>query len=487
MRFVVGGIMHETHTFSAERTTLASFVTCRGDEVRRYAGVNHSFGGVLGECDRRGIDVVPTFFADAVSSGVLDRRSFDAMADELVSRVALALPADGVVISMHGAMVAEGHPGAEEEVLRRLRTVVGGAPIAVTLDLHANLGQGVVDLADIVVGYDTYPHVDAAERAAEAVALLHRTVGGRIRPTTALAKPPMLVVPQAMFTAAPPMRPLIEQAFRHEASGRALVAGVYGGFPYSDVPNAGLSFLATTDDRPDEAAGIVTELARTAWSNREAFRVHNTPPAEAVAAAIRWPDHPVVLVDIGDNIGGGAPGDGTVLLGELLAQGARDATIVIADPEAAGAAGQLGVGHEFSGWVGGKSDRLHGDPVKVTGRVLRVGTGDFVHEGPENAGLPASMGLTAVVRADGVNLILASNKVMPGDLQQLRSVGIEPADQQIIVVKAAVRWRGGYQPVTRHSIDIATPGLGDTDLSRFCFASIRRPIWPLDPQAGFTA
>jgi microcystin degradation protein MlrC len=130
--------------------------------------------------------------------------------------------------------------------------------------------------------------------------------------------------------------------------------------------------------------------------------------------------------------------------------------------------------------VGGKTDRLHGEPVAIAGRVRLLCDGRWVHEGPENAGVPAEMGPTAVVRVDGVNLVLTSRKSMPGDLQQLKSVGIDPTRQRIIVVKAAVRWRGGYEPIARRAIHVDTPGLGSVDLRRFAFRHLRRPLFPLD-------
>ncbi len=484
MRLATGGIMHETHTFSAEPTAIETFDVARGAELWRYAGTNHSVGGVVDACRARRIGLLPTFFATAVSTAAADRATFEAMAGELVAGIAAALPVDGIVLTLHGAMVAEGFPDAEAEVVRRVREVAGpDLPIAVTLDLHANIGQAMVEASTVVVGYDTYPHLDAAERAREAVDLLVATVEGRIRPTMALVKPPLLPVPQAMFTALPPFKTLFERAHALEAAEEALVITIAGGFPYADVPMAGMSVLAVTDADIQRAERIARELADLAWAHRAEMVIRNVPPGEAVAAAIRHPERPVVLVDVGDNIGGGTPGDGTVLLAELLAQGAQDATIFIADAEAVRAAVAAGVGGTVETAVGGKTDDLHGPPVPVRGRVRLLGDGRFVHEGPENAGVPADMGPTAVVRVEGVNLVLTSRKLMPGDLQQLKTVGIDPLRQQILVVKAAVRWRGGYGPITRHAIDVDTPGLGSVDLNRFRFEQLRRPIYPLDAES----
>ncbi len=323
--------------------------------------------------------------------------------------------------------------------------------------------------------------MDAAERATEAVDLLVRTARGDIQPTRALVKPPLIPVPQAQFTARAPFKTILDRAHEMEASGEALTITIAAGFPYADVPCAGTSVLVTTDRDPAKAARLAGELASLAWSLREQMIVHNVPPPEAVAEAISWPDGPVILVDVGDNIGGGTPGDGTILLHELLRQDAQDATILIADPEAVNAAFDAGVNGTMKASVGGKVDQRHGPPVPIEGHVRLLADGRWIHEGPENAGVPVEMGRTAVVRVGGVNLVLTSVKSMPGDLQQLKLVGIDPTRQKIIVVKAAVRWRGGYGPIAKHSIDVDTPGLGSVDLARFDFKRVRRPIFPLDP------
>src|SRR5688500_13974909 len=172
VRLITGGIMHETHTFAVEPTPRDRFTIARGDECWAYAGTNHSMGGVIDECRARGVDLVPTFYANALSSGTPDRATFEGLLDELTTGIAAALPADGIVLTLHGAMVAEGYPDAEAEILRRVRDLAGpDMPIAVTLDLHANIGQAMVDLVDVITTYDTYPHVDAAERRREAVEL----------------------------------------------------------------------------------------------------------------------------------------------------------------------------------------------------------------------------------------------------------------------------------------------------------------------------
>lgn len=486
MRFLFGGIMHETHSFSAEPTTVETFRIWRGDELFAFRGKNHSVGGTIDRSEELGIELAPTYFADTLSTAPPDRATFDKMTAELCDRIAAELPADGIVLNLHGAMVAEGFPDAEGEIVRRVRETAGAeTPIAVTLDFHANIGPAMVEQATIVTTYDTYPHTDAAERAMEAVDLLYRAVLGEIEPVMALEKPPMLLVPQAMPTGNGPFREVFELAHELERSGAALSITIAGAFAYADVPMAGVSVLVTTDGDRDAAQRIARQLATALWERRESMTFANVEPAEAVRQAIAFENGPVILVDVGDNIGGGTTGDGTVILDELLRQGAQGAVVVIADPEAAAQAIEAGAGGTFDGEVGGKVDRLHGDPVRVQGTVRLISDGRWTHEGPENAGVPVESGPTAVVQAGGVAVVLTSTKIAPGDQQQLKSVGIWPDRQKIVVVKAAVRWKGGYESIARHVIYVDTPGLGSTDLSRFDFQHLSRPLYPLDPDTTY--
>ncbi|MGE3797749.1 MAG: M81 family metallopeptidase [Thermomicrobiales bacterium] len=481
MRFIIAGIMHETHTFSSEITSIDRFDIVRGDELIRFAGTNHSMGGAIDACVERGIEHALAFFAQATPAGMVPAATFDALVDQLVADVSTHMPADGIVLTLHGAMVAGGYPDAEEHILEQVRAITGpDLPIAVTLDFHANIGQGMVDLATIVTTYDTYPHVDIAERAREAVLLLERTVTGEISPVMALAKPPLIPVPQVQQTAIEPFRSLLERAHQMEDAGEALSVTVAGGFAYADVPNAGVSLLVTTDGNRAAAGMLATELSQMIWDRRSELIALNVPAKEAVADAIGSKEWPVILVDVADNVGGGTPGDGTVILAELIEQRAQDAVIVIADQESVEQAVAAGEGSGVALAVGGKVDRFHGEPVPVTATVQRITNGRWIHEGPENAGVVADMGQTAVVRTGGVTIVLTTVKSMPGDLQQLRSVGIEPANQRIIVVKASVRWRGGFEPIMARGILVETPGICTIDLSSLDFEHLRRPIFPLD-------
>jgi microcystin degradation protein MlrC len=488
MRFAVGGLMHETHTFSNVRTYAEPFQLREGEAILDLAGTNASIGGAIDGCRTAGVEIVPLVYGFAIPAGYVDREVYEALASRLIDRLATAGDVEGVVLTLHGAMVVDGIDDAELDILERVRAVVGPTlPVAVTLDFHANTSRSLTELATLIVGYDTYPHVDPGERAIEAVQLLVRTVRGEIVPTMGFAAPPLMPVPQAQMTGREPFASLFVHVHELEAAGTALSITLAGGFAYSDVPMAGLSVTVVTDNDPVRAQTLANEIAAMAWDLREQMVVTNVPVPEAVATAIAEPTGPVVLVDVGDNIGGGTPGDGTVVLAELLRQDAQRAVVVIADAEAAAQAGAAGVGSEVDLLVGGKVDRLHGDPVRMQGVVRSLHDGQWVHEGPENAGVPVDSGPTAVVVAGGVTVVLTSLKTMPGDQQQLKSVGIEPTEQHILVMKSAIRWRGGFEGITTRSIDLDTSGLGSVNLATFPYQRIRRPIFPLDPETSWSS
>jgi microcystin degradation protein MlrC len=489
MRVAMGSIMQETNTFCAEPATMSDFAPhiLRGDQILDvYAGTRTGLGGFLDAARVEGFDVVPLYSAQATSSGLTNGATFETLTGELLAALQAALPVDGVLLALHGAMAADGALDADGEIVRRVRRVVGpDVPIAVELDFHANVSRALVEQVDILVGYDTYPHLDIYDRGVEAGTLLARRLRGQITPVCAWAGLPLLMVPQAQFTARPPMSELLAAAHRLEREPGMLAVTVSGGFCYADVPHAGLSVTAVADGDRARAAAAARRIAQAAWIQRERFRVSNHAVAAAVARAVAAPRGPVILVDVGDNVGGGGSGDGTVLLRALLEAGAKGAVVTIADPAAVAAAIAAGVGAEVTLPVGGKVDDRHGSPLTVTGRVRVITDGRYVHKGPFMTGAPVYMGRSVVLEVGGNDILLTERKTAPFDLQQLRSVGIEPTDRRIIVVKAAVAWRAAYEPIAAEIIEVDTPGVTSTDLRAFSFRHVRRPIYPLDPDARY--
>lgn len=485
-RFITGQISHETNAFSPIRTELRHFGErghIEGMEIlEQFAGTKTPIGGFIDFAAEHGWELIPTISASAVPSGLVAAEAYDVLLGRLLEGIRSAGKVDGVLLALHGAMVVEGVPDAEGDILEKVRALVGpGVPVAATLDYHATVTDLMVDKADGLFGYNTYPHIDGCERGVEAAAFVAGMLSGKLKPVSYVVRPPLApgVVPAR--TGWGPIKKLMEQAFAYEKQPGVINASVYGGFVYSDIHDAGLAFLATTNGDPGLAKHIAEDLAARAWAMRHEFVTRMMPPQEAVAYAISRPRGPVVLADVADNTGGGASGDGTEILRALLEQGAKDAVVItIPDPVAVETAFRAGVGGEFDGLVGGRIDDLHGDPVHVRGKVRLLSDGQFVHRGPMATGVVSSMGRTAVVISGGVEIIVNEHRFQPVDPEAARCVGIDPAHRKIVVLKSAVHYRASYEPIAAEIIEVDGPGLSSPNLERFSFQHIRRPVFPLD-------
>lgn len=464
-RIAILGLWHETNTYSPIRTDLAAFEAFEllsGVEiVTRHTDVRSVIGGFLAA---DGLEAVPVFSAGAWPSGTVTADALRYLLDRIEHGLAAVMPVDGVLLNLHGATVAEGCPDVEAEVLRTIRRVLGQAPVAAVLDLHANPSVEFARLCEIVVSYDTYPHVDMYERGEEAAQLLTEHLAGRAL-TTVAAKSAVLSCPLAQGTDAQPMNGLQQRARDRAAAVGLRRICVTAGFPYSDVDRAGASVLAIADvDRLAEARRVVNETVADIDAHAADFLVQRVDPRTAVHQALGSAKRPVVIADIADNIGGGSPGDGTALLAELLGQGADNAVVVIADAQVARQAATAGVGADLDVLVGGKSDDLHGAPVRMSVRVERISDGRYTTAGSWMTGQSFEMGTTAVLRSDGVQVVVTERATPPFHREQLTCVGIDPAQVGVIVAKGAIAWRAAY-PDAAVVIEAATPGVCPTDLT----------------------
>ncbi|MDR6550495.1 M81 family metallopeptidase [Paenibacillus qinlingensis] len=489
LQIAVAGILHETNTFAPGITDIAHFReqwTMGGDAfVARYAGTRTTMGGVIAAAAVQGVSLLPGLYVAATPSGMVEAVTGDTLIDALVDTIDSR--SDGLLLIMHGAMVSEQYADYEGECLRRLRAKLGpDFPIAMTIDLHGNISQAMVRHADLIVGYDTYPHVDMYERAVEAFDLLVRSIRGEIRPVRAMVHTGMLVVPQGMLTSVGSMKLIMDHAFEMERMPGVLNVTVAGGFPYSDVPDAGMSVVVTTDGDSGLAERCAAELAQMAIDRKETFNVSYATPREAVTEALAQLEGPVILAEGSDNVGGGAPADATHLLAELI-NVPKKAFIVIRDPEAVKVAYWHGIGGLFEGLVGGKSDSLHGTPVAVKGKIRLLFDGHYRHAGPYMTGQHAEMGLTAVVECGLLTLVLTEKRVAPWDVGHVRSVGLWPGDYHMIVAKSALAWQTAFGSFAKHVINVDSPGCCNANLAHFQYQHVSRPIYPMDslPQPRF--
>ncbi len=479
MRVAVGGIWHETNTFAPARTALADFEVHEGEALRKaFQGTKTPLGGYLDAARTGGFEILPCLFASATPAGTVGRDVYEGLAARFLEGLQAARP-EAVLLDLHGAMAVDGIDEVEADLVGRIRARLGQVPIGAVLDFHANVSDAFVERVDVFAGYDTYPHVDPYDRAVEVAGLLGR------KTARAVARPPLLTVPQAQQTDRPPMGELLAMAHEAEREPGVLTVTVAGGFAYADVPHAGLSVTATTDGDPALARKVADRIARAAWERRAAFEVSNPSPDEAVARALREKAGPVILVDQADNIGGGGPGDGTVLLAALLRAGAKGAVVTLTDPEAVGLAWQSGPGAALDLALGGKIDRLHGDPVRVRATVVRTGSGDFTYKGTYMTNRRVTAGRSAVLDAGGVFVVIRERKVMPFDRQEIEAMGVEAASARIIVVKSALAWKAAYGDLAKAVILADTPGVCTARLGTLPYKKLRRPVAPLDSGASW--
>ncbi|MBI4277531.1 MAG: M81 family metallopeptidase, partial [Armatimonadetes bacterium] len=440
-------------------------------------------GGFLDATKEAGAEVIPSLAASATPSGLVERDTYETLVGRLLDDVQAAKKRglDGVLLALHGAMVAEGVDDPEGDILQRVRDIAGETPIAYVLDYHANMTPLMVTAADAVCIYDTYPHIDNHERGVEAARLLFGTLEGRLRPVMALAQPLLMPGLLAQCTEFEPMKSIFARVREVERRPGILNVTLAAGFPYSDVPQAGFAVVAVADRDRRLAEETAQEVADHIWSRRKEFVRQGVPVAEAVGQAMKSEKTPVVLADVADNPGGGAAGDGTVILQDLLREGATGAAVgVMADPEAVAKCIEAGVGNTVTVDVGGKTDDLHGPPVRVTGRVRLISDGAFTQT-VMAVGVPVRLGRTAVLQVDGVEIILTERRYQALDPQAFRGQGIEPLDRRIVVLKSSVHFRAGFTPLARGGIiEVDGPGLSSSNLTRFAFKRVRRPIFPLD-------
>ncbi|MFE4663565.1 M81 family metallopeptidase [Streptomyces sp. NPDC056716] len=486
LRIGVGGIWQETNTFVPRATTLRDFenyLLAEGpallDAVR---GTGTELGGAVAFAEQNGVLPVPLCFGAALPSGVVDGRAFATMLRALVGRARSAGPLDGVVLALHGAMVVEGCPDPELRVVTALRDAIGDVPVAVTLDYHANVGPDLPRAADFLVGYRTYPHVDMAERGAEAVELLVRRIGRPRRTPYAFRKLPLLTVPLAQEGSAEPMRSLLRAVGDLTRRPGVWTASALPGFAYGEGDRLGFGVYVSA---ADGAHGHAADLAEQIWSQRENFTC-DLVDADAAARATMSGPGPVVLVDVADNVGGGSPGDGTAILHALAAAGAHGSVSVLWDPVAVAAAERT-YGELVALPVGGRSDPSMGTPFVLSGPARRLGRVGYTRTGSYMRGQRVDMGRVVVVDAPIGTVVLTEHRVVPFDDDHLRVLGVEPRAARSLVAKGAIAWKAAFGGYAARTLHVRTPGYCPAALDQLRYRHRPTPLFPLERDPAWEA
>ena len=487
MRIATGGVLHETSTFAAGQTTVPDFETgigiARGVELfEKYRGANFCCGGFIDGMAEHGFELIPLLWAFAFPSGLIERVAYDTLKNEFLDglRRELSRGIDGVLLDLHGAMVVEGIDDGDGDFMASVREVVGPkCPIVVTTDLHANHAPLRVAAADAIIGYDTYPHVDMAERGREAADLIVRTIRGEVRPVSALRQLPLFWSAACQVTAHPPIDELLRLVHDVERRPGILSATLSTGFPWADVPDMGASVIVVADRNRSLAQTTADEIGDWIWSRRERWHKQPLTVREAIAAGQQAGRFPIMLADMADNTGGGAPGDSTEVLRTFVEQDLADALVLyLVDVDVAKQAHAAGVGARLHVQLGGKSDPIQGLPVPLDVEVVALSDGRFRYDGPMYAGTNGDLGPSAWLRSRGINVVVVSVRMQPLDQAFTRSLGIDCSTMKYISVKSAVHFRSGFEQLGGQIFNINAAAIHSHDFASLPYRR-RRPMYPL--------
>ncbi len=485
-RIAIGGWQHETNTFAPFDTDYHAFEMADGWPALKegpaiidaVAGINMPIEGFIQAAS--GVECIPTLWCSAEPGGYVTDEAFERIATRLCERIAAAAPLDGVYLDLHGAMVTRRFADAEGEILRRVRALIGpGMPLVASLDFHANVTSRMVRYADALTIYRTYPHVDMAETGARAADVLLRLVGGQ-RIHKAYRQGEYLIPLHLGGTGFEPNRRLFAKL--RELAPRTLSADMALGFPPSDMPDAGPAIVVYA-----ESAEFAEEVASTLAAELAAAECRYTgdmfQPDAAIARALAHEgNRPVILADTQDNAGAGGTSDQLAPVRDLIRHRARGAVVaIVTDPEFAAHAHACGVGGRFEATVGGKlgnSDGPGAGSLQGWFRVRALGDGQFTCTGPVGSGARMNLGrmaLVAVENAQGaeVSIVVSSVRSQPLDQAMLRHVGVEPAEQRIIVLKSSVHFRADFDPLAAETLVVEWPGCNPADPTRCRYQRLR--------------
>ena len=489
MRIGIGALHHETNSFSNILANWAymSKTRCIGDSyLRVYTNRRNYSGGFIDKAKELGIELVPAACAYLCPSGHITDEALEKHRDGIVSILWQAhqeKPLDAIALNLHGAGVADSYPDADGEILRAVREKFGpDMPIGCVLDLHANVTREMMEYADLLTGVKGYPHVDEYEAGAEMLEILADMAENNWRPCMRLVQLPWLIVPAEGVTLNGPAHDVQQLLYKYEQENDDLInATFFHGFPYSDIEQAGVS--VTTVAKTQEAADRnALEIARYAWNRRRDFAVpaNSAETAMDLAEQIPITNGPVVIHESSDNTGGGAPGDGTYLLREMLKRDLPGSAFgTIYDPEVVAQAVKAGVGAKISCKLGGKMDNLHGEPIELTDAYVRTITdGSYMNLSPMGRG-PRNIGMTVLLVVGNVNVIVTCGRSQAMDDGFFRMVGLRHDLLQYVAVKSSQHFKGWWKDYCSGIVPCDSPGIHCADLHVFDFKFTNTGYFPL--------
>lgn len=487
IRIAVGGYCHETNRFGLVPVTLEVLLRS-GCEKERYFKVNRGIksycGGFIDEAEALGVELVPAVQYTMKPSGPATREAMQWGRDylsELLAEEYKEKPYDAIALFLHGAGAAEGCDDVEGEILNAIRQKLGQKiPIGVALDLHGNISEEMMQQADLLVGCKNYPHTDEYETGRLVLRTLHKMVTENFRPCKYMVHLPWHMVPAQGTTTSGPAGDVRQRCIDAEkADPQLLHASFFQGFPYADVPMAGVS-VVTMAKNPESARQNALAIARYAWSRRKDFAVPLHTAREAVELALQRESFPVLINESADNPGGGAPGDGTFLLRALLEEDVSAAFGFIYDPLVAAQAAEAGVGARISCSLGGKTDARSGEPIELKDAYVKsISDGRFIRKSPMAKGAVTYLGTTVCLEVGNVSIIVAGFREQTFDDGPFVVAGVDWQTKKIVALKSSQHFRGWWGDKVETIISCDPPGTQSADLKTFDFQHADTTYYPL--------
>jgi len=484
-RIALLGIYHESNTFVDKPTSLVDFRNghyLKGDSIRKeYQESHHEIGGMIEVLDREGLELVPVFFAEATPGGTIDAETYSTLLKEMLQELDKVLPVDACLVVPHGAGVSEEFPDMDGHWLSRVREIVGDAiPMVGTLDLHANVSPLMVNSTNALVSYKKNPHIDQRQRGAEAANLLVQLLNNKVRPVQELVQVPLAISIEQQFTDHEPCISLYDYADKLSKDDDILSISLLHGFPYADVHEMGTSVIVVSNGDSSKALATAKKLESYILERKETF-VGDKNDIPSALKQINNSKMPVLLLDMGDNVGGGGPANNTCLLEAFEANKQHTYFVCIYDPQAVIEAAMHSPGDSFDLAIQG-TGKDGPNTINLKVNLLRITEGNFREANPRHGGqVSFRMGKTAIVATDeGSTIMLTSLRTMPFSLQQLISSGIDPADFDAIVAKGVNAPIAAYSPVCPTIIQVNTPGVTQADMTLFNYQHKRKPLFPFE-------
>lgn len=480
------GIFHESNTFIPEPTTLEHYKRTTylfGEEIReKYGNAHHEITGFIQVLDEEKFEAVPIIFVHTAPWGKVTDDTLDAIWAMVLEGLDKVGPLDGILAAPHGAAVNESRHDMDGWWLTELRKRVGQqTPIIATMDPHVNFSPLMLSACDGLIAYRENPHLDQKQRGIEAARLMGRTLRGEIKPVARGAFPPIAINIERQLTFAEPMLSAHRELDKTRALPGVLSASITLGFPYADVPDMGSAFVVVTDNDPELAQREADRLAAWLLENRELYRGVMISPEEAFGK-IDGSEKPVGLLDMGDNMGGGAPADSTVLLHLFQNSGKYQALACVADAESVQQCLKAGVGAKLRLKIGGKLPMSPAPSVEAEVTVISFHDGKYVETQPRHGGKTGgNMGQCAVVKTDqNLTVLLTTNRSGPASAQPLYSCGLDPKDYDAIVIKGVHAPVGAYAEICPTLIRVNTPGVTTADMGSLTYHHRRKPLFPFE-------